>query len=82
MGVDDFPDFAVAVGDFNGDGKPDAREEQIGVVLEQVWFASLVGWGGDWEGGWHGRKRGAASAAFDNDGVCVAHSRSFWVSVS
>lgn len=43
---------------------------------------ALVGWAGDWEGGWHGRKRGAASAAFDSDGVCVAHARSFWVSVS
>jgi len=30
----------------DGDGLPDRREEQIGVVLEQVWFASLVGWGG------------------------------------
>jgi AcrR family transcriptional regulator len=34
-----------------GDGtergdKPDRREEKIGVVLEQVWFSSLVGWGG------------------------------------
>jgi AcrR family transcriptional regulator len=30
----------------DGGGKPDKREEEIGVVLEQVWFASLVGWGG------------------------------------
>jgi AcrR family transcriptional regulator len=26
--------------------RPPAREETVGLVLEQVWFASLVGWGG------------------------------------
>ncbi len=26
--------------------KPSAREERIAFVLEEVWFASLVGWGG------------------------------------
>jgi AcrR family transcriptional regulator len=30
-------------GDRNG---ADARDERIGSVLEQVWFAALVGWGG------------------------------------
>jgi AcrR family transcriptional regulator len=34
-------------GSTDGNGKSgDHDEEQIGVVLEQVWFASLVGWGG------------------------------------
>jgi len=31
----------------NGDGaRSTIDEESVGVVLEQVWFASLVGWGG------------------------------------
>jgi TetR/AcrR family transcriptional regulator, cholesterol catabolism regulator len=31
----------------DGDGgRRDPREERIGSVLEQVWFAALVGWGG------------------------------------
>lgn len=43
---------------------------------------SLVSWGGDWpHDGWDGRKRAAASSAFDADGRCVAVSRSFWIAV-
>ena len=42
---------------------------------------ALVGWAGDWGPDWSGRKRSAASAAFDREGQCVARSRSFWVSV-
>jgi hypothetical protein len=42
---------------------------------------ALVGWGGDHDPGWDGRKRHAASAAFDATGRCVAHSVSLWVSV-
>ena len=42
---------------------------------------ALVGWGGDHDPEWDGRKRHAASAAFDASGRCVARSVSFWVSV-
>ena len=42
---------------------------------------ALVGWGGDHDPEWDGRKRHAASAAFDASGRCVARSTSFWVSV-
>ena len=42
---------------------------------------ALVGWGGDHDPEWDGRKRHAASAAFDADGRCVARSDSFWVSI-
>ncbi len=43
---------------------------------------ALVSWAGDWPlGTWDGRKRGAASAAFDRDGRCVAVSRSFWIAL-
>lgn len=42
---------------------------------------ALVGWAGDHDPEWDGRKRHAASAAFDADGRCVAHSVSFWLSV-
>lgn len=42
----------------------------------------IVAWGGDWEGSWDGRKRGAASALFDGNGRLVAQSRSFWVSAT
>ena len=41
---------------------------------------ALVAWPGDHEPGWVGRKRHAASAAFDRDGRCVARSTSLWVS--
>ncbi|MCP3935801.1 MAG: hypothetical protein GY708_10560 [Actinomycetia bacterium] len=41
---------------------------------------ALVSWEGDGRHGWDGRKRTAASAAFNGDGECVAHSRSLWVS--
>ncbi len=40
---------------------------------------ALVAWGGDGASGWQGRKRHAASAAFDADGRCVARSVSLWV---
>ncbi|MFP5487141.1 MAG: hypothetical protein ACLGHQ_02395 [Acidimicrobiia bacterium] len=42
---------------------------------------ALVGWAGDRDPEWDGRKRHAASAAFDTDGRCVARSVSLWVSV-
>lgn len=42
---------------------------------------ALVGWGGDHRHEWDGRKRHAASAAFDATGRCVARSVSFWVSI-
>ncbi len=41
---------------------------------------SVVGWSGDFPAEWDGRKRGAASAAFDEHGNCVGRARSFWVS--
>jgi hypothetical protein len=41
---------------------------------------ALVGWAGDANPEWDGRKRHAASAAFDADGRCVARSVSLWVS--
>jgi hypothetical protein len=41
---------------------------------------ALVGWSGGADPEWDGRKRHAASAAFDADGRCVARSVSFWVS--
>jgi hypothetical protein len=40
---------------------------------------SLVAWSGDHDPEWDGRKRHAASAAFDRDGRCVARSVSLWV---
>lgn len=43
---------------------------------------AIVGWEGDHPAGWDGRKRGAASAAFDRHGECVARARSFWVSAA
>lgn len=43
---------------------------------------ALVAWDGNWQrGGWDGRKRGAASAAFDESGQCVARSTSFWIAL-
>lgn len=42
---------------------------------------ALVAWPGDGESAWVGRKRSAASAAFDEDGACVATAESLWVSV-
>ncbi len=42
---------------------------------------ALVGWSGHGAPEWDGRKRTAASAAFSEDGTCVARSTSFWVSV-
>lgn len=42
---------------------------------------ALVGWSGDHDPEWDGRKRHGASAAFDSDGRCVARSVSFWVSI-
>lgn len=42
---------------------------------------ALVGWAGDHDPEWDGRKRHAASAAFDATGRCVARSVSFWVSL-
>lgn len=42
---------------------------------------ALVGWGGDHDPEWDGRKRHAASAAFDASGRCVARATSFWLSI-
>ncbi|MEO6571826.1 MAG: hypothetical protein ABIO83_09785 [Ilumatobacteraceae bacterium] len=43
---------------------------------------ALVAWsGGQATTGWDGRKRHAASAAFDPDGACVARSVSFWIAL-
>jgi hypothetical protein len=42
---------------------------------------ALVAWDGDWPGGWDGRKRGAASVAFDVEGRVVARARSLWVAL-
>jgi len=42
---------------------------------------AVVGWSGDNDPEWDGRKRHGASAAFDAEGRCVARSVSFWVSV-
>ena len=49
--------------------------------LEPGGTYALVGWGGDHDHEWDGRKRHAASAAFDAEGRCVARSVSFWVSI-
>jgi hypothetical protein len=40
---------------------------------------AIVGWSGDHVPTWDGRKRGAASVAFDASGTRVAAARSFWV---
>lgn len=42
---------------------------------------ALVAWSGDQSADWDGRKRHAASAAFDPDGTCVARSVSFWIAL-
>lgn len=42
---------------------------------------AVVGWSGDAEPEWDGRKRHAASAAFAADGTCVARSVSLWIAV-
>lgn len=54
--------------------------EQVHPLRPGATYA-LVGWGGDHDPEWDGRKRHAASAAFDDAGRCVARSVSFWVSV-
>lgn len=55
-----------------------AVEERL--PLEPGATYALVGWAGDADAEWDGRKRHAASSAFDADGRCVARSVSFWVS--
>ncbi len=40
---------------------------------------ALVAWGVT--SGWDGRKRAGASAAFSEDGTCIARSRSLWVAI-
>jgi hypothetical protein len=40
---------------------------------------AIVGWAGDHDPEWSGRKRNAAAAVFDDDGRCVARSVSLWV---
>jgi hypothetical protein len=42
---------------------------------------AIVAWSGGHDPEWDGRKRWAASAAFDATGRCVARSTSFWVSI-
>jgi hypothetical protein len=42
---------------------------------------ALVAWAGDSPDGWEGRKRWAASAAFDAAGEVVARARSLWVAL-
>ncbi len=54
--------------------------EELHPIVPGATYA-LVGWGGDHDPEWDGRKRHGASAAFDDDGRCVARSVSFWVSV-
>lgn len=54
--------------------------EQLHPLVPGATYA-LVGWSGDHDAEWDGRKRHAASAAFDADGRCVARSVSFWISV-
>lgn len=51
--------------------------EVIKPIVPDATYA-IVGWG---QPEWDGRKRWGASAAFDQDGKCVARSRSFWVAV-
>lgn len=41
----------------------------------------MVGFDGNWVGGWDGRKRGAGAAIFDASGLLVAQADSFWVAV-
>lgn len=52
--------------------------EQVAPLQSGETYA-LVGWAGDHDPEWDGRKRRAASAAFDRDGHCVARSVSLWV---
>lgn len=52
---------------------------EVTAPLEPEATYALVGSAGDWGDAWDGRKRHAASAAFDRHGRCVARSRSFWV---
>ena len=52
------------------------RPSTIGETL------AIVAWRGDYDAAWDGRKRGAAAAAFDADGACVARARSFWVAAA
>lgn len=54
--------------------------EIVEPLLPDATYA-LVAWSGDADPAWDGRKRGAASAAFDAAGRCVARSTSFWVAV-
>lgn len=49
------------------------------VPLQPSTTYSLVGWAGDHDPEWQGRKRHGASAAFDGAGRCVARSVSLWV---
>ena len=52
---------------------------QIDGPLDPNGDYALVAWHGDHLPDWDGRKRGAAAALFDRDGVCVARSASYWV---
>ena len=52
------------------------RPVEVGETL------ALVGFRGDGEPDWDGRKRVGASAAFDSRGLTVARTRSFWVALS
>ena len=54
--------------------------EVTGPIEPDTTYA-LVGWSGDHDPEWDGRKRHGASAAFAPDGTCVARSVSFWIAV-
>lgn len=41
-----------------------------------------IGFDGNWEGDWDGRKRGAGAAVFTTDGELVAQADSFWIAVA
>jgi hypothetical protein len=55
---------------------------EVNVPVEPGSTYALVAWSGAHDPEWDGRKRWAASAAFDAAGRCVARSTSFWVSTS
>ena len=70
-------------------GNADGRCHCVTVQLQVEMLApltpgetyALVAWQGTYEREWDGRKRGAGGAVFASDGICVAKSSSFWISV-
>lgn len=70
------------------DSGPDRRDSltvQYAVdIVEPIQVGQtyvIVGFDGNWSGGWDGRKRGAAACVFDADANIVARADSFWVSL-